>query len=285
MAKKVVAIKGLEYAYPDGTRALNGVSLDVFEGESVALIGLNGAGKSTLLLHLNGILQSDRGDVEVLGMKVDENIREIRSKVGMVFQDPDDQLFMPTVFDDVAFGPINMGFSEEMVKKKVRMALEQVGMSGYEGRAPHHMSFGEKKRIAIATVLSMEPEILVLDEPTSNVDPHARRKLIELLNGFDITKIMATHDIETVSETCDRAIVLFEGKIAANGDVEEVLIDSELLESHGLEAPVLVRLFRDVMHRDDIPIRLDDVIEKPKRYKIYPLTCERTNHRIYPGQM
>ncbi|MDI6639352.1 MAG: ATP-binding cassette domain-containing protein [Methanocellales archaeon] len=266
MAKKVVAIKDLEYTYPDGTRALRGVSLDVFEGESVALIGPNGAGKSTLLLHLNGILQSDRGDVEVLGMKVEENIREIRSKVGMVFQDPDDQLFMPTVFDDVAFGPINMGFSE--VKEKVRRALKQVGMSGYERRAPHHLSFGEKKRISIATVLSMEPEILVLDEPTSNVDPHARRGLIELLNGFDVTKIMATHDIEMVSETCDRAIVLFDGKIVANGDVEEVLTNSELLESHGLEAPILVRLFREVMHRDDIPLRLDDAIERQKRYKI-----------------
>ena len=266
MAKKVVAIKDLEYTYPDGTRALRGLSLDVFEGESVALIGPNGAGKSTLLLHLNGILQSDRGDVEVLGMKVDENIREIRSKVGMVFQDPDDQLFMPTVFDDVAFGPINMGFSE--VKEKVRRALEQVGMSGYERRAPHHLSFGEKKRISIATVLSMEPEILVLDEPTSNVDPHARRGLIGLLNGFDVTKIMATHDIEMVSETCDRAIVLFDGKIAANGDVEEVLTNSELLESHGLEAPILVRLFREVMHRDDIPLRLVDAIERQKRYKI-----------------
>ncbi len=264
----MVEIKGLEYAYPDGIRALNGVSLDIFEGESVALIGLNGAGKSTLLLHLNGILQSDIGDVEVLGMKVDENIREIRSKVGMVFQDPDDQLFMPTVFDDVAFGPINMGFSEEKVKEKVRMALERVNMSGHEARAPHHMSLGEKKRIAIATVLSMEPEILLLDEPTSNVDPNAQRHLIELLNELDITKIMATHDIEMVSDTCDRAIVMFEGKIAANGAVEEVLTNSELLESNGLEAPMLVKLFRDVMHRKNIPIRLNDVIEKPNKYKI-----------------
>ncbi|MDD2777472.1 MAG: ATP-binding cassette domain-containing protein [Methanocellales archaeon] len=268
MAKKVVEIKGLEYAYPDGIRALKGISLDIFEGESVALMGLNGAGKSTLLLHLNGILQSDIGTVEVLGMKVDGNLREIRSKVGMVFQDPDDQLFMPTVFDDVAFGPINMGFSEEKVKEKVRMALELVNMSGCGARAPHHMSFGEKKRIAIATVLSMEPEILVLDEPTSNVDPNARRHLIELLNELDITKIMATHDIEMVSDTCDRAIVMFEGKIAANGAVEEVLTNSELLESHGLEAPILVKLFRDVMHRENIPLRLNDVIEKPNKYKI-----------------
>lgn len=268
LAKKVVTIKDLEYAYPDGTSALKGVSLDVFEGDSIALVGLNGAGKSTLLLHLNGILQSDRGRVEVLGMNVAENTREIRSKVGMVFQDPDDQLFMPTVFDDVAFGPINMGFSEEEVKKKVRMALERVNMSGYEKRAPHHMSLGEKKRISIATVLSMDPEILILDEPTSNVDPCARRNLIELLNRLDITKIMATHDIEMVSETCDRAIVMSEGKITAEGKIEEVLTDSKLLESHGLEAPILVRLFRDVMHREDIPIRLEDVIEKPNKYKI-----------------
>ncbi len=264
----MVEIKGLEYAYPDGIRALNGISLDIFEGESVALIGLNGAGKSTLLLHLNGILQSDIGTVEVLGMMVDKNIREIRSKVGMVFQDPDDQLFMPAVFDDVAFGPINMGFSEEEVKEKVRMALELVNMSGCEARAPYHMSLGEKKRIALATVLSMEPEILLLDEPTSNVDLKARRHLIKFLNELDITKIMATHDIEMVSDTCDRAIVMFEGKIAANGTVEEVLTNSELLESHGLEAPILVKLFRDVMHRENIPLRLNDVIEKPNKYKI-----------------
>jgi len=227
---EVIKIKELEYTYPDGTCALRGIDLTVFEYESVGLIGPNGAGKSTLLLHLNGILRG-KGKIEVLGSK---NLDEIRAKVGLVFQNPDEQLFSPTVFDDVAFGPFNIGLQEEVVKKRVKSALKDVDMIGFEGRCPHHLSFGEKKRIAIATVLSMQPEILVLDEPSSNLDPRARRELIKLLQSLKITKIIATHDLDLVSILCNRVIFLNKGKKVAEGNTNEILQDKNLLLSHGL---------------------------------------------------
>lgn len=267
MVRKVVEVKGLEYTYPDDTKALKGVSLDVFEGESVALIGPNGAGKSTLLLHLNGILRSENGEIRVMDMNMnDKNLKKIRTKVGLVFQDPDDQLFSPTVFDDVAFGPTNMGLSMEEVKERVKKALEQVGMLGYEDRSPHHLSFGEKKRISIATVLSMQPKILVLDEPTSNIDPGARKGLIELLKGFETTKIIASHDIEAIAEVCDRAIVLYDGEIITNGNIEEILTNVELLESHKLEPPVMVRLFKEAGYVN-APLRLREGIKKIREFR------------------
>lgn len=243
MRKKVVEIKNLSYSYPNGTVALKSVSLDIFEGETVAIIGPNGAGKSTLVLHLNGILRSNNGRVHILGLEMNHrNLREIRKRVGIVFQNPDDQLFMPTVFDDVAFGPINMGLSESEVKQRVEKALQEVGMQGYENRSPHHLSFGEKKRISLATALSMRPEILVIDEPTSNLDPKGRRGLIKLLQGIETTKVIATHDLEMVLEVCQRAVILSDGKIVANDRARILLANEHLLETHQLEVPISLRL-------------------------------------------
>lgn len=240
--KKIIRIKNLQYTYPDSTNALEGIDLDIFKSESVGLIGPNGAGKSTLLLHLNGILKGRQGSVEVLGMKVQEkNLIKIRQKVAIVFQQPDDQLFMPTVFDDVAFGPVNAGYSEEKVREKVKKALKNVGMEGYEKRCSHHLSFGEKKKISLATVLSMEPEILILDEPTSNLDPRARRHLIELLKNFSLTKIVAGHDLELILDICSKVILLDEGKIVATGDARKLLSNRSLMESHGLEIPLSLK--------------------------------------------
>jgi cobalt/nickel transport system ATP-binding protein len=231
---KVIEIEGLSFSYPDGQQALQEVNLVVHAGESVAIIGPNGAGKSTLLLHFNGILRGN-SKVRICGLPAeDRNLKEIRRRVGMVFQDPEDQLFSPTVFDDVAFGPINMGCSKAEVERRVKQALERVGMSGYEQRSPYHLSVGEKKKVAIATVLSMEPEILVLDEPTSNLDPRSKWNLIKLLQGLCITKIVATHDLELVRALCHRTVMLDHGKVVADGSTEVILSDLSLLQAHGL---------------------------------------------------
>jgi cobalt/nickel transport system ATP-binding protein len=235
--REVIKIDRLSFRYPDGRQALQDISLVVSYGESVGIIGPNGAGKSTLLLHLNGILQSN-GLVQVFGMPIEgKNLKSIRSKVGLVFQDPDDQLFSPTVFDDVAFGPINLGLTEEEVRQQVAQALSWVGMVGYESRSTHHLSEGEKKRIAIATVLSMNPEILVLDEPTSDLDPRSKWSLTELLKGLPMTKIIAAHDLEIVKALCQRTLLLDEGKVIADGPTEDILSDIPLLEAHGLAPP------------------------------------------------
>jgi cobalt/nickel transport system ATP-binding protein len=231
---KVIEIKNLSFTYPDGHQGLSSVDLIVYPGENVAVIGPNGAGKSTLLLHLNGILRGN-STVKICGLTVEEkNLKEIRKKVGLIFQDPEDQLFSLNVFDDVAFGPINMGYSESDVKQHVVQALEWVNMAGYEQRSPHHLSVGEKKRIAIATVLSLDPEILVIDEPTSNLDPRSKWSLAELLNQLPITQIIATHDLELVRALCRRTVVMDEGKIAADGMTENILDDIPLLKAHGL---------------------------------------------------
>lgn len=231
---KIIEIKNLSFTYPDGHRGLAGVDLDISSGENVAVIGPNGAGKSTLLLHVNGILRSN-GSVKICGLKMDEkNLKDIRRKVGLIFQDPEDQLFSLNVFDDVAFGPINMGLSENEVKQNVSRALGWVGMVGYEQRSPHHLSIGEKKRIAIATVLSVNPEILVIDEPTSNLDPRSKWSLVRLLNQLPITKVIATHDLELVRTLCQRTVVMDEGKIVADGTTESILADVQLLRAHGL---------------------------------------------------
>jgi len=238
MSDPVITIRNLAYAYPDGTRALKGVDLEVDEGESLALIGPNGAGKSTLLLHLNGILNCDQGEITVLGLPVnDKNLSRVRSQVGFVFQNPDNQLFMPTVFEDVAFGPINMGRSKEEVEFAVRRALDQVDMLDAMRRSSHHLSFGQKKRVTIATVLSMEPRILVLDEPTSNLDSRHRRSLMELLGRLDFTKIIATHDLEMVVELCNRTAIIDDGRLVAQGGTRDILTDKALLEAHALEVP------------------------------------------------
>jgi cobalt/nickel transport system ATP-binding protein len=237
MASVVIEIDNLVYAYPDGRQALKGVSLTVREGEKVAITGPNGAGKSTLFLHLNGILNGD-GMVRVMGMEVmDRHLGAVRAKVGLVFQDPDDQLFSPTVFEDVAFGPLHIGLPEGKVRRRVHWALAQVGMEGFEDRMPHHLSLGERKRIAIATVLSMEPAILVLDEPTSGLDPRSRRSLIQLLRELPQTMLVASHDMRLVRDLCPRTVILDEGRIVADGPTHHLLADVELLERHGLERP------------------------------------------------
>ncbi len=232
--EEIVRVDNLSFCYPDGQQALTNVSLTIYQGEPVALIGPNGAGKSTLLLHLNGILRSN-GVVKVFGRPVDDkNLRWVRGKVGLIFQNPDDQLFSSTVFDDVAFGPINMGYSEAEVRQCVAKALDWVGMTGYELRSPHHLSVGEKKRIAIATVLSMAPEILVIDEPTSNLNPGSKWSLISLLKRLPMTKIVASHDLELVQALCQRVIILDHGRIIADGTTNHILADKPLLVAHGL---------------------------------------------------
>lgn len=216
MSDKAIEIERLSFRYPDGRQALQDITLSVAAGEKVALMGPNGAGKSTLLLHLNGILRGE-GRVRIDGMELsDRNVRIIRGKVGLVFQDPDDQLFSPTVFDDVAFGPLNMGLSEEEVRARTAWALAQVQMSDYAARMPHHLSLGEKKRIAIATVLSMQPHILALDEPSAGLDPAARQNLLDLLKNLPQTMLIASHDVEFVREVCNRTIALERGRIVAD---------------------------------------------------------------------
>jgi cobalt transport protein ATP-binding subunit len=232
-------VDDLAFAYPDGHQALFGVDLRIERGERVALLGPNGAGKTTLVLHLNGILRGGRGRVEVAGLPVaDAQLQEIRRRVGIVFQDPDDQLFMPTVGDDVAFGPRNLGLPEAEVAARVREALEQVGMADAADRPPHHLSFGQRRRVAVATVLSMRPEILVLDEPSSNLDPAGRRELAEVLEALPVTLLMVTHDLPYALQLCPRSVVLDGGVIVADAPTRELLSDTARLAEHRLELPV-----------------------------------------------
>ena len=233
----VLAVKDLHFSYPDGHAALHGVSLKLCSGDKVALVGPNGAGKSTLMLHLNGIL-GGHGEVEVSGQRLTrENLPAIRAMVGLVFQNPDDQLFSPTVFEDVAFGPLHMGLPETEVRARVDEALEAVRMSSYRDRLSHHLSVGEKKRIAIATVLSMNPSLLILDEPSAGLDPRARRTLINLLRELPITMLVSTHDMKLVQELFPRTIVMDEGRVVADGLTRDILEDENLLTAHGLEKP------------------------------------------------
>ncbi|MFF0740970.1 energy-coupling factor ABC transporter ATP-binding protein [Streptomyces sp. NPDC004111] len=233
-----LSVSGLAYAYPDGHQALFGVDLTIGQGERVALLGPNGAGKTTLVLHLNGILAAGAGKVEVAGLPVAQrNLAEIRRRVGIVFQDPDDQLFMPTVREDVAFGPAASGMRGAELEARVREALERVGMAEFAERAPHHLSFGQRRRVAVATVLAMHPEILVLDEPSSNLDPASRRELADILRELDVTVLMVTHDLPYALELCPRAVVLSEGVVAADGRTQDLLLDEGLMRAHRLELP------------------------------------------------
>ncbi|MGW0550680.1 energy-coupling factor ABC transporter ATP-binding protein [Streptomyces altiplanensis] len=231
-------VSGLAYAYPDGHQALFGVDLSVARGERVALLGPNGAGKTTLVLHLNGILTAGAGSVTVAGLPVAKrHLAEIRRRVGIVFQDPDDQLFMPTVREDVAFGPAAAGLRGAELEACVRAALERVGMAEYADRPPHHLSFGQRRRVAVATVLAMEPEILVLDEPSSNLDPASRRELADILRGLDTTVLMVTHDLPYALELCPRSVILSGGVIVADGRTQELLSDDAVMRAHRLELP------------------------------------------------
>ena len=241
MSEKSLEISGLAYAYPDGNQALYGVNLAINQGERVALLGPNGAGKTTLVLHLNGIIPTMQGQVRVAGEVVDsknaESIKSVRHKVGIVFQDPDDQLFMPTVGQDVAFGPYNAGLRGLELERAVNEALELVGMSEFIDRPPHHLSFGQRRRVAVATVLAMKQEILVMDEPSSNLDPAARRELAEIITSLDVTLLMVTHDLPFAHELCQRAVILSAGVVAADDEISRVLSDKQLLTAHRLELP------------------------------------------------
>src|SRR5215203_6888695 len=233
----VVTVNDLRFSYPDGHVALRGISLNLCAGDKVALVGPNGAGKSTLMLHLNGILDG-RGEVEVGGMRLTrDNLPVVRAMVGLVFQNPDDQLFSPTVFEDVAFGPLHMGLPMDEVESRVNAALEAVRMSTFRERLSHHLSVGEKKRIAIATVLSMDPQILVLDEPSAGLDPRARRTLINLLRELPITMLVSTHDMRLVDELFPRTVVMDDGRIVGDGLTRDILEDEPFLNEHGLEKP------------------------------------------------
>ena len=235
-------ISNLAFAYPDGNQALFGVNLTIKKGERVALLGPNGAGKTTLVMHMNGIHPTMQGEVRVAGELVDvknkESLKSIRSKVGIVFQDPDDQLFMPTVGEDIAFGPYNMGIRGDELNAVVDEALTQVGMLEFKDRAPHHLSFGQRRRVAVATVLAMKPEILVMDEPSSNLDPASRRELADVVRSLDVTIVMVTHDLPYAMELCERSVILSGGVIVADADTEKILKDSALLAANRLELPV-----------------------------------------------
>jgi cobalt/nickel transport system ATP-binding protein len=235
-------ISNLAFAYPDGNQALFGVNLTINKGERVALLGPNGAGKTTLVMHMNGIHPTMQGEVRVAGELVDvknkDSLKSIRSKVGIVFQDPDDQLFMPTVGEDIAFGPYNMGIRGDELNAVVDEALTQVGMLEFKDRAPHHLSFGQRRRVAVATVLAMKPEILVMDEPSSNLDPASRRELADVVRSLDVTIVMVTHDLPYAMELCERSVILSGGVIVADADTEKILKDSALLAANRLELPV-----------------------------------------------
>ncbi|GAB7048078.1 energy-coupling factor ABC transporter ATP-binding protein [Catenuloplanes indicus] len=233
-------VRDVTFAYPDGHRALDGVTLRVARGERVALLGPNGAGKTTLVLHLNGILGGGTGTVTVGGLTVTRDratLTEIRRRVGIVFQDPDDQLFLPTVAEDVAFGPANLGLRGAELQARVDEALDAVGMREHRDRIPSHLSFGQRRRVAVATVLAMRPEILVLDEPSSNLDPASRRELADILRGLPVTVLMVTHDLPYALELCDRAVILDAGRITADAPTRTLLADTALLAAHRLELP------------------------------------------------
>jgi cobalt/nickel transport system ATP-binding protein len=233
-----IRIENLHYSYPDGRVALNGVDLSIAPGERVAILGPNGAGKTTLMLHLNGVLVATSGTVEISGIAlVRKTLRDIRRRVGLVFQDPDDQLFMPTVAQDVAFGPANFGVTGDELAARVGVALDIVSMTEHADRSPAHLSVGQRRRAALATVLACEPEILVLDEPSANLDPVARRELAETLATLPATMLVVTHDLPYAAQLCDRAIVLDRGVVIADDTVTAVLSDSELLAAHRLELP------------------------------------------------
>jgi len=238
----IVEVRDLWFAYPGGAEALRGVSFRVEHGTPLGVIGGNGAGKSTLLLHLNGYLPTERGEVRIGDTVVTRDTAPlIRRTVGLVFQDPDDQLFMPTVEEDVAFGPLNAGLPPDQVEQRVAYALERVGMTHARKRPPYRLSHGEKRAVAIATVLAMSPDVLVMDEPSSNLDPRARRRLIDLLLSFEHTKIIASHDLELVVEVCRDVVVLDSGRVVARGPARDVLSNEKLMLEHGLETPHILR--------------------------------------------
>lgn len=235
----LLEVQDLAFAYPDGRQVLYGVNLTVAPGERVAILGPNGAGKTTLVLHLNGTLAAGAGSIRVDGIPIEKaTLRDIRRRVGIVFQDPDDQLFSTTVRDDVAFGPANLGYRGDDLRRKVDAALDAVGMAEHADRAPHHLSFGQRRRVAASTVLSMDPTVLVLDEPSSNLDPMARREFAEIVLALGLTTLIVTHDLLYALQLCPRSVIMNSGRIVADGPTRQILADTELLAANRLELPV-----------------------------------------------
>ncbi len=246
MSTPIIEIHGLDFSYPDGTAALVDIDLHIHRGERVALLGPNGAGKTTLILHMNGIHRPQNGSVTVSGLPASQsNLLEIRRRVGLVFQDPDDQLFMPTVREDVEFGPRNLGLAGAELDARVGAALAALEVTDLAERAPNHLSYGQKRRVSIAGVMAMEPEILVLDEPTSNLDPASRQDLTQALLGLDITQLIVTHDLLYALEVCPRAIIIDRGRIVADGPTAELLLDDQLLTAHRLALPGVVGILKE----------------------------------------
>ena len=238
MSQEYLSVNNLSFEYPDGFKALENINLGLSKGERLAVLGPNGAGKTTLILHLNGILGDLNGQIALNNKTFsEENISIIRKSVGLVFQDPDDQLFMPTVLEDVMFGPKNFGFSDELVMKNSMKALEQVKMLQFKDKPPHHLSFGQKRKVAIASVLASEPELLVLDEPSSNLDPASRRELIDILKNLDVSIILVTHDLPMALEICNRSVILNNGKITANDETYKILKNEKVMADNRLELP------------------------------------------------
>jgi len=243
MTDYAVRITRLSYSYPDGTKALEGIDLDVAQGERIAIVGPSGAGKSTLLLHLNGVLEAKTGTVRIMGLNLESaNLRQIRRHVGLLFQDPNDQLFCPTVFEDIAFGPLNLSVPRDEIPRRVEKALADAGLDyTMRSRTSHHLSLGERRRVSLAAVLAMEPAILGMDEPTSNLDPRNRRHLIDVIRGLNATLIVAAHDLELVLDVCSRTVLMDHGRIWADGETRSMLGDAQLMEAHGLEVPLSLR--------------------------------------------
>ncbi len=247
MADSVVSVKEVKFSYPAGVKAINGVSLDIRKGERVALLGPNGSGKSTLILLIAGLLSPQKGEIKVFNEATTaKSFQKLRQKIGVVFQDPDDQLFNQTVIEDVAYGPKNLGLAPETIQKRCDHILEDIGISHLRDRPPHRLSFGEKKKVSLATALVLKPELLILDEPTANLDLLSRRGLIDLLNELNAegtTIVVSTHDVEALPELVDRVIIVSHGSVLGEGDIHSVLQDAKLLESAGLEPPSIARLF------------------------------------------
>ena len=278
MSQNAVELKNVRYVYPDGLIALDDVNLEITKEEKVAIIGPNGAGKSTLLMNMAGIIKPSQGAINIFGTALnDKNIYEIRRKVGLTFQNPDDQLFCSTVFEDVAFGPTNQGLTEDEVASRTKEALRHVGLEGYENRQPHHLSEGEKKKVAIATVLSMHPRVLIIDEPTANLDPKSREELIELINNLsreqEFTLIVATHDVEAVSQISDRIFILNKGRVVAEGPVREVFSQLNLLREARLQPPTLFQLFNRLAEKGfaapkNMPLTIDEALDEIQRLRL-----------------
>ncbi|MCL2882757.1 MAG: energy-coupling factor ABC transporter ATP-binding protein [Coriobacteriia bacterium] len=238
-----IELQNISYQYPDGTEALRDISVLLRHEQRIALLGPNGAGKSTLIAHLNGIITAQTGCVLIEDVPLTpQTLVTVRQRIGIVFQDPDNMLFMTTIADDIAFGPRNLGLDEEQVQDRVSRALATTGLEGLESKPGMHLSFGQKKRAAIAAVLAMEPAVLVLDEPTSNLDPRGRTEMLDFLRGLEVTLLMATHDLDAAWELCDRALVIDEGRLVADGEAHAIMSDRELMQDHGLEVPLSARL-------------------------------------------